>query len=388
MSSHAILSPSGASRWLNCTPSARLEQQFPDTAGDAAKEGTLAHSLGELLLRRYNKEISQKQFLAQAQVIEADPMYNAAMWEYCENYATYVMERYAEAQQRNKNATLLIEQQLDLTEYIEDGFGTGDAGICSDDYLDVIDLKYGKGVQVSAENNPQMKLYALGWLNRLGLLFDMHTVRMTIYQPRIDNISSFEMTTEELLKWAAEELTPKAALAFAGEGEFKPGKHCQFCKARALCKANADYNLEIARHEFKDPVLLTDEDVADILDREKMFKSWLESVTGHALTQAVNHGKKWPGWKLVEGRSNRVITDEEKVVATLAKLQYSTDDIYKPLELQGVTAFEKLLGKKEFADKLGPYVVKPPGKPTLAPEIDKRPEFSSTEQLKSEFADD
>lgn len=383
---HAILSASAAERWLNCTPSARLEEPLPDNSGEAAKEGQLAHELAELLLKKELKRITPQKFKSELMRIEKNELYNIAMWEYCENYAVFVMERYAEARGKNKDAQIFLETKVNLTEYVPEGFGTVDVGIIADHLLDIIDFKYGKGVSVTAEENKQMKLYALGWLDESDYLYDLHTIRLTIYQPRLDNISVFEMPTATLRAWATDFLIPRAALAFEGKGEFNPGSHCQFCKVRATCRANRDFNMTIVRHDFKDPALLDDNEVAELLSREKLFTSWIKSVNEFALDEALNRSKKWPGFKLVEGRSNRKYSDEEKVVATLIKAGFESTEIYKPMELQGIGEMEKIIGKADFQTLLSPLLIKPPGKPTLAPATDKRPELNSAEAAKIDFA--
>lgn len=386
MSAHAVLSPSGAERWLNCTPSVRLEEQFPDNAGQAAAEGTLAHSLGELLLRKELKLIKKYQFEKQLAEIKQNELYDNSMLDHCEDYRDFVMERYYDAQSRTKDAMIFLEQKIDLTEYMPEGFGTTDANIIADHILDVVDLKYGKGVPVSAENNKQMMVYALGALLAFDYMFDIKVIRMTIYQPRIDNISTWEISVKDLRTWAETELKPRAKLAFAGEGEFKPGSHCRFCKARGACKVNAEFNLQLAKHEFKEPTLLTDEEISDILDRSKTFENWLNGVEAYALDQAVNHGKKWPGYKVVEGRSNRKYSNEESVAKLLTGKGYKEETIYEK-SILGIGKMEKALGKDVFNSLLSPLIIKPAGKPALAPLSDKRAEYHSNEAAKIEFAD-
>lgn len=386
MAAHALLSPSSASRWLTCTPSAKLEQQFPDKSGTAAAEGTLAHSLGELIIRFKTKQITRVQYARELAKIQTDKLYSHEMFLHSEDYAVYVLEQFATAQAHTKDALLFIEEKIDLTDYIPEGFGTGDAAVIADGVLDFVDLKYGKGVPVSAVDNKQMMLYGLGMLKKFDFLYDIHTVRMTIYQPRLDSISTFEIAATDLKAWADDELKPKAELAFKGEGEFVPGVNCRFCKAAGTCKANAEFNLELAKHEFKNPALLTDEEVSEILDRADLFTKWLAAVEDNALFEAVTNGKKWPNYKLVEGRSNRVYTDEEKVAETLKGKGLPEEKIYTK-KLVGITAMEKELTKPVFNDLLGNLVVKPAGKATLVPVTDKRPELNSVEAAVAEFAE-
>ena len=382
--SHAILSPSGASRWLACTPSARLEETFPDRAGEVAAEGTLAHALGELLLRLHTKAVSKKAFEKELKAIQENKLFDNSMQDHAESYATFVLEKFAEAQSHTKDALLFLEQKLDLTEYVPDGFGTGDAVIIADRVLDIIDLKYGKGVAVFAENNKQMMLYGLGALREFDYMYAIDKVRMTIFQPRLDSVTTWEIDAVELREWANTELRTKATLAFNGEGEFVPGSHCQFCKAKAVCKALANMHLEAAKYEFQEAVLLNDEEVADILNRSDAFKKWLTAVEEHALYEAIHNGKKWPGYKLVEGRSNRIYSDEEAVANRLIEAGFKEETIFTK-KLLGITAMEKEITKKTFTEKLNDLIVKPDGKPTLVPASDKRTELNSVDAAKADF---
>lgn len=384
MAKHAVLSPSGASRWLNCTPSARLEQDFPDRKSQAADEGTLAHQLGELLIREKQGLLSKVEYRRAFKDIEKHDLFDNAMLEHADDYATYVLERFSEAKAHTKDAVLFLEQSLDLTAWVQEGFGTGDAIIVANHVLGIIDLKYGKGVPVFAEKNKQMMLYGLGALDIFDHLYDISTVRMTIYQPRLDSVSTWEISTSELKQWAEEELKPKAALAFEGKGDFLPGAHCGFCKAKAVCRAHADFNLEMAQHEFKTPELLTDEEIAKIMDRASMFTNWINAVEDHALHQAVHNGKRWPGYKLVEGRSNRKYADESKVAAKLLSSGIAEDIIYTK-KLIGITALQSEIGKKAFEDLTSGLIIKPAGKPTLVPDTDKRPEYNSVASAQADF---
>lgn len=386
MSGHALLSPSSAARWLQCTPSARLESNFEDKAGDAAEEGTLAHTLGELLLRYKTKRVAKVPYTRELKIIEGNRFYDGAMLEYADGYATYVLECLAEAQSHTSDAQLFLETKLDLTAYIPDGFGTGDAIIIANHVLNIIDLKYGKGVPVSAEQNRQMMLYALGALKEYDFLFDIHIVRMTIYQPRLDSISTWEIPVDELINWAETELVPRAKLAYEGKGEYKPGAHCRFCKAKGLCKANAEHNMEMAKYDFKQEALLNDKEVADILDRADDFKKWIAGIEEYALSEAVQNGKKWPGYKLVEGRSNRMISDPAKAAEILLKQGIAEDKIYSPKVLLGIGGLEKAVGKNELSTYLSELIIKPQGKATLVPDSDKRPELNSIESAQADFA--
>lgn len=384
---HAILSPSGASRWLTCTPSARLEETFEENSSEAASEGTLAHALGELLIGYKLGRVAEEDFNDETASIIVHPLYTSSMWDYCEDYAAFVLERYAEAQARTSDALIFLEEKIDLTSIIPEGFGTGDVIIIADGLLEFIDLKYGKGVPVAAEKNKQLKIYGLGALEKFDHIYDVDIVRLTIYQPRIDNTSSWEIPAVDLRKWAEEEVKPRALLAFAGEGEYVPGDHCRFCRARAVCKANADANLELAKYEFKDAALLNEEEVADILRRADDFESWLKAVEHYALSEAVNKGKKWPGFKVVEGRSNRCYKNEADVAQTLTAAGFAEEIIYTK-KLLGITEMTKTIGKKVFDATISPLLIKPPGKPKLAPLDDKRPAYNTTESAKLDFADE
>lgn len=375
MMGHAVLSPSAAGRWLACTPSARLEERFPDNAGDYAKEGTLAHSFGETILSGLISGNEKEDAMEQ---LRSSEFYSSELEDYAEGYAAFVWEEFCRIRKDTPDAILRIEEKIDLTAYVPEGFGTGDAVIIADGTLTVIDLKYGKGVKVSAVENRQMMLYALGTMNRYGLLYRIDRVRMIIYQPRLGNVSQWEADALQLKEWAEGYLVPRASMAFRGEGDFVPGDHCRFCRAKAQCKALAVKNIEAARHEFEEVGLMTDEEVAAVLVEAEGIKNWITSVEEYALKAAMD-GKKFPGFKVVEGRSIRKYSDEKKVADTLLDYGYKAEQIYKPQELKTITAMEKLLTKKTFNTLLGGLVVKPTGKPTLVPEDDARPEWSSAE---------
>ena len=376
--SHAVLSPSSASRWLSCTPSARLEMQFPDKAGDFALEGSLAHECGEVLLKFATGLTSLEEEEKSLSVLKESKFYSDELLTYADGYAAFVWEKLSLAQRVTSDAVLRIEEKIDLTAYVPEGFGTGDAVILADGTMEIIDLKYGKGVRVSAVDNKQMMLYALGALDMFGFMYAIHTVRMTIYQPRLDNISEWEIPVEDLLIWGMQELAPRAKMAYAGEGSFVAGKHCQFCRAKAQCRALAEKNMEAAKHEFDDASLLSDVEVSKVLDQVDIIKNWITAVEEYAL-QAALEGKKFPGFKLVEGRSNRKYSDEKKVADRLMENGYKESAIYEPAKLKTITAMEKLVTKKAFSALLGDLIIKPQGKPAIAPESDKRQEWNSAE---------
>ena len=388
MGAHAILSPSGAHRWMHCPPSAQLEKRFPDERSDYAAEGTFAHRVADLRLSRaIANTLKPSIYKKQLAELKKDSWYSTALEEYVEAYVAQVTEIFLTAKKQCKDTLVLLEQRLDFSEWVPGGFGTGDVVIISDDTLEVIDLKYGKGVPVSAEDNPQTRLYGLGAIRTYQMLYDFSKVRLTIIQPRLDSISTEELTVDELIAWADEQVKPKAAQANAGKGEFCAGDHCRFCRARATCRARAEHNMELVKYDFQDAFLLTPSEIAEILGKAEELVRWASDVKEHALDQAINHGEKFPGWKLVEGKSNRKYSDEEAVAQTLIKADYKEDAIYKPKELLGITALEKEVGKKKFSQLLGELIIKPSGKPTLVPESDKRPEINSTDAAKADFSE-
>ena len=371
---HAILSASGAHRWLACTRSARIEAELPDNAGAAAAEGTLAHEVAE---QRLKNLLTKEPITIKLDEIDAE------MQEAVDRYVDTCMEKINEAWRESPDAEVHVEERLDFSEWVPEGFGTGDMVIMSDEYIEVIDLKYGKGVPVSAVGNPQMRLYALGLYAKYGTLYGADKVRMTIVQPRLDSISSDELTVKELLAWGNDVVGPKAQLAWKGKGDFVAGDHCRFCKARATCRKLAEYELEGIKEDTR-PSQLTDIEIAEIVQRADDIKKWLTSVEEFALQQALD-GTEWPGLKVVAGRSVRKITDVERAAELLTSGGYT--DIYKPQELKTLTALEKLVGKKKLADILADVIDKPAGKPTLVPESDKRPPMEIEAAAAKDFDD-
>lgn len=360
-SDHALLSASGAHRWLNCTPSARLESDEPDSSSAAAEQGTAAHALAEHKLRRALKQRSKRPVSA---------WIDDEMETLTDDYVAFVQEHVSLAREACGDPQVLIEQRLDFSHIVPGGFGTGDCVIIAEPKLQIIDLKYGQGVLVEAERNPQLMLYALGALQAFGDLYDIETVAVTIYQPRRGNVDTWEIPVTELEHWAEAEVKPKAELAAAGQGEFCPGSWCQFCKIAPTCRARAEANLALARLEFAPPAELSDSEIADVLTRIPQLKTWAADVEAYALSQAVNQGKRWTGFKLVAGRSIRKYTSETDVAAAAEAAGYR--DIYDR-KLITLTAMERLMGKPAFNEILGDLVIKPAGKPTLVPASDKRP---------------
>lgn len=366
MSTHALLSPSSAHRWLNCTASPRLEEGIEDKGSDFAAEGSLAHAYCAAKLRTY---LGQPILEEEREIEELCKYHTGEMDEYTDTYKTIVLEKYNQALATTSDAKLLIETRLNFENYIPDAYGTADAVIIADGTMEVIDFKYGKGVKISATDNPQMMIYALGAYDEFSLCYDIKRVKMTIVQPRIDNLSEHELSVEELHEWAENTLRPKAREAYAGNGPQMPGTWCQFCKVKSQCRALTEKCVKASKVDSR---LLTPEELAtDVLPILSTVKTWLAGVEDYALQQALG-GVKLQGWKLVEGRSIRKITDQSEVAKSLLNAGYSSDEISKPYELKSITDLEKLVGKKQFASLCGDFIEKPKGKPTLAPESDKR----------------
>ena len=362
---HAVLSASSSKRWLNCPPSAKLNAEIPDITTEYAKEGTDAHELAEY-------KVNQLLGIKADNPAENLDYYNQEMEDCTDIYAQYIAEQMSQY----SSPVVMVEQRIDFSRYVPGGFGTGDCIIVADDVLTVIDLKYGKGVAVEAEYNPQMMLYALGALEMFSILYDINEVKMVIFQPRIENISEFSMPISDLMSWAENELKPKAELAAKGEGEFCAGEHCRFCKVKATCRKRAEYNLAIAKYDFAPPYMLEDSEIEMILERADALTAWAADVKEYALSEALK-GRKWNGYKVVEGRSNRKYTDEKMAAAVVKK---AGKDPYSEPKILGITEMTKLLGgRKKFDELLSRYVCKPQGKPTLVPESDKRKEWSSAE---------
>lgn len=358
---HAVLSASSSYRWLACPPSALECAKLPDVESDFAKQGTEAHALCEYKVK---KALGQK---------GKDPTkslmyFDEEMAECTDAYAQFVLETLAAAKATCKDPLVLVEQRLDFSRWVPEGFGTGDCLIVADDTLTVIDYKHGLGVLVEAEKNPQMMCYALGALDLFDGIYDIQKVSMTIFQPRRENVSTYTLSKEDLLQWAETVLKPTAELAAKGEGEYKAGDHCRFCKIKATCRKRAEYNLELAKYDFAMPSTLEDGEVEAILAKADELVSWAGDVKEYALQQALS-GKTWAGWKVVEGRSNRRYVNEEAVAAKVEEAGYSPYE----KKLLGITALTKLLGKRRFDELLTDLIEKPQGKPVLVPETDKRP---------------
>ncbi len=371
---HALLSPSAAHRWMNCTAAPRLEATAPDTDSSYAQEGTLAHAYCAKKLKSFMGLDTTGEEMEIARL--NDQYHTGEMDEYTDTYKTVVLEKFNASRTVTKDAQLLIETRLDFSEYVPAAFGTSDATIIADGLMEVIDFKYGKGVRVSAVDNEQMKIYALGAYLKHSFEYRIDRVRMTIVQPRIDNLSEFEMSVADLLKWADEELRPKAVEAFLSHGKQNPGEWCRFCKVKCGCRALAEKCTSIVQ-ENPGAGLLTPEKMADdILPWLAIIKSWVSSMEDYTLQQALA-GVSYPGYKLVEGRSNRKITDDKAVIALLSKEGYDESEYMKPAVLCGIGDLEKLVGKKRLTALCADYITKPQGKPTLTTSDDKRPAYNA-----------
>lgn len=380
---HAVLSASSAHRWLSCTPSALLEQQFPDTTSNAAKEGTLAHELAELKLRNYfyTPEFGKRKLSSAVKKLKTDPLWQEEMAGYTDDYLDYVKQIALGFQ---GTPYVAIEKRVNLDGYIPDGFGTADCILIGDGAIHVIDFKYGKGVPVSAEHNPQMMLYALGAYEAYRMLYPVETVKMSIVQPRLtDGNSDWECTLEELLKFG-DDVRTRAALAAKGEGEYAPSeKACRFCRARAQCRARAAENVKLAFQIGKLPPLITREETGQYLKQGQDVARWLGDLQDWALAECLA-GREVPGWKAVEGRGSREWTDADEAFSRLISAGTDEAVLYerKPLTLAQT---EKLVGKKDFESCVGELVVKKPGKPCLVEETDKRPGVTNVRSAAEAF---
>ena len=358
---HALLSASGAHRWLACPPSATLEAGLPESSSQAAEQGTVAHALAEWKVRRALHDAPSTKPVSSWHDEQMDTL--------TDDYVAFVQERLRDARQACADPQVLIEQRLDFSHVVPGGFGTGDCVIIAEPVLHIIDLKYGQGVMVEAEHNPQLMLYALGALNTFGSLYDITEVAVTIFQPRRSNVSTWTIPVAELEAWAEQVVKPRAALAARGDGEFAPGEWCRFCKLAPTCRTRAEANLALAKHEFAPPPELTYAEISQVLTQLPDLKAWAADVEAHTLSLVVSQGKTWPRFKLVEGRSIRKYSDESAVAQTAEAVGVDVWD----RKLKTFTALEKQLGKKRFTTVFGDLVVKPAGKPTLVPESDKRP---------------
>lgn len=366
MGGHARFSPSSANRRLNCTPSLVLEEQFADEESQYAAEGSAGHAMAEYLIKKHLKQRSKR---------PVSDYYSDELLEAVDEYVSFVIGEIEEAKRICSCPVFTVEQRVDASEYVDECFGTADMVIVTDKVAHVIDLKLGKGVQVFAEDNPQLMIYGLGILGMAEMLYDVETVRLTIFQPRLNNSSTWDIAPEALKAWGEEVLKPRGAMALMGAGEFNAGSWCRFCKARNQCRARAEEFLAIAKMEFRQPALLSDDEIAEVLKVSDELAKWSADVYAFAQDQAIVHGKEWNGFKLVEGRSNRKYTSEDEVAEAATTAGYT--DIYKR-SLVTITEMERLMGKQEFTRILGHLVYKPQGKVTLVPNSDKREAINKT----------
>lgn len=365
MSKHAYLSASASHRWLNCPPSAKLNAEAGNTTSEYARQGTDCHELCAYLVESaLGRDVTDP--------TENLDYYDAEMQQCAEEYRNFVLEQIEKAKSFCPDPQVMIEQRLDFSRWVEGGFGTGDCVIVADEELQIIDYKHGVGVLVDADHNSQMMCYALGALEAFDGIYDIDHIQMTIFQPRRENVNTWSISKDDLLNWADTVLKPTAIIAMKGEGEFKAGDHCQFCAVKATCRKRAEYNLELARYDFAMPDTLEESEISAILSKVDDLVAWANDIKDYALKQA-QAGVTFEGWKVVEGKSNRKYTDEDAVAKAVIAGGY---DPYEK-KLLGITAMTTLLGKKEFEKLLGKLVQKPPGKPTLVPETDKRPAMNT-----------
>jgi len=385
---HALLSASSAHRWLECTPSARLEESFSEDEESSvyAAEGTFAHELAETELLYAVDQIELNEYVRRKNELAKSEFHNSENTDEVEKYVSYVLDAWSDAKKLDAFAEIIIEDRMDLSEWVPEGFGTNDVVIITWSYIKVIDLKFGKGVRVKADNNPQLKLYGLGALEKHGFNYAVENVLLVIHQPRLDSVSEAKITAVDLQAWGNLEVMPLAELAFNGEGEFKPGEHCRFCKAAPRCRALAEQNLELAKLEFQDPALLTDEELINVYDKLDPLQKWAAKVANYFLAEALA-GKQWKGFKLVEGRSNRSIAESDTLFKALSVAGFEHEEVTNS-KLKGIGDLTKILGKAKFDTVLGPFVTKPQGKPTLTTTDDPRPELNSVEAVKDLFEEE
>lgn len=367
MGEHALLSASASHRWLHCTPSAKLEETFPERTSEFAEEGRLAHEIAELKLRKaFIEPMGPRTFNSKLKKLQRNELYQEEMLKHTDTYIDYVsgiIHSY------DAPPYIAVEKRIDYSTYAPEGFGTGDCIIIGGTTLNIVDLKYGKGVPVTAERNSQMMLYALGACTEYSFLYGIETVRMAIVQPRLDSISEYAIPITELLAWG-QEIKPIAQKAFNGEGDFKPGEYCQFCRAKALCRARTEFNTSLEEYKQMKPPLISNEEVGQILEKAQYLAKWVKDLEEYALGECLK-GNEIPGWKAVEGRSVRQFTDTDKAFEVLKTNGIDEAMLFerKPITL---AATEKLLGKAKFKELLTEYVNVPPGKPALTQISDKR----------------
>jgi len=367
MGEHALLSASASHKWLHCPPSARLEETVADTTSEYAKEGSLAHSIAELKVKKaFVEPMGARSFNSKLKKLQENPLYQEEMLRHTDTYLDYISSIL---HQYNSPPYVAIEKRIDYGMYAPEGFGTADCIIIGGNTLYVIDFKYGKGVPVSAWDNPQMKLYALGAYAQSSLLFQIDNIVMVIVQPRLDNISEFELLTDKLLEWG-ESIKPIAQMAFKGEGEFCSGDHCQFCRVKATCRERSEFNGSLDAFKLMKPPLISNEEVGQILARAQNLAKWAKDLEEFALKEVLS-GNAIPGWKAVHGRGSRSFSDMDKAFEVLKANGTEEAMLYNKVPLT-LAKVEELIGKPKFKELLTEYVNTPPGKPTLVTENDKR----------------
>lgn len=380
---HALLSASGAHRWIACTPSAKLEEQFPDSTSTYAEEGTLAHELCEIKVNKALLGMSTKAYNSALKKIKGNDLYQTEMDKYTEEYLEYIQEKVHSFEYP---PTIIVEKKVDFSDYVPEGFGTADCIILADGELHIVDFKYGKGVEVFADYNPQMMLYALGAYLEYSFLFQIDAIKMTIVQPRLNNISEFSIGVNELLEWADSTVRPKAQMAWNGEGDFVAGEHCKFCRAKALCRERARKNLEAEKFELKEGPLLSLDEIGEALKKAIDLAKWAEDLKEYALAESLK-GNDIPGWKAVEGRGNRNFTDNDLAIKKLKEAGIAEELLYERKQYT-LAQIEKLVGTKDFKKIVGDLVVKNPGKPTLVVDTDKREKITNKVTAAEDFADE
>lgn len=381
---HAVLSASGASRWINCPPSIRLSENIKSTSSVFANEGTLAHEIADFKLRAFNREITEGRAKEAIDNLSLNKLFTQDMIEEVDKYVSYVIETFNTIKQDHPDAVLMIEQKLDFSHIVEEGFGTGDTIIVANNLVWVIDLKYGKGISVSADDNYQLMLYGLGALREYEMLYDINTVRLVVFQPRLDSVSVWDISVDDIYSWAEETVKPAAKLAFAGEGVQKPGDHCRFCLVKNKCAALADMTNSVAAYEFQKPMTLTDDELLRIYAQIPTITSFLKSLNEYVLKQALS-GKQFNGYKLVEGRGRRVFTDDKDVIERMDDLGFDQSE-YLTSKLAGIIQIQNLFSVDSFKEHMSDLIKFSSGAPKLVNSSDKRPAMGN-EQAKLDFAD-
>ena len=376
---HALLSASGANRWMQCNPSARMEDIFEDNTSTYAEEGTFAHEISELKLTKYLTPMNTRTFNAKLKKLKSNELYKSEMETYTDVYVDHIKELMMSF---DRTPAAFIEKKVDFSDYVPSGFGTADFVTVVDGIMYIRDLKYGKGVPVFAENNPQLMLYALGALLEFSIYMDILRVNMGIVQPRLDSISIWEISADELFEWAESEVKPNAERAHEGTGEFKVGQ-CGFCRARAVCRARAEYNLELEQDMKIKGNILSNAEIGDVLKRGQDLVRWVKHLEEYAQI-AILRGEEIPGWKVVEGRSVRSFSDTEKAFEILKEKGIAEELMYERKMLT-LSQLESVVGKKDFNEYVGDLIIKPKGKPTLVVESDKRSNYVNDNDVKNDF---